>query len=88
MHYTPTVTYPYLHQQLYRNYGDSRYFPFLPFVVGGLAGLAVAPLFYRPHYPPYPYQPFPAPYPGYGPYYGAGGGGYPGQEMINIYQGR
>ncbi|WP_442858756.1 hypothetical protein [Bacillus sp. KH172YL63] len=78
--------------------GDQRFFPFffgLPFLAGGLAGLAISPLlFNRPCYGPACYPPYP-PYGGY-PY----PGGYPQQpynstnyqsipqnltENINIY---
>ncbi|WP_243354503.1 hypothetical protein [Bacillus litorisediminis] len=77
----PQFVYPSFH----RSQHDTRFFPFFPFVLGGLAGLAVAPFFYRPYYPPYPYPPvYPPAYPAYGPYYG-GVGGYPVQETINIY---
>ena len=71
----PQLVYPTFH----RSQQDTRFFPFFPFVLGGLAGLAVAPFFYRPYYPPYPYpQVYPAPYPAaYGPYYYGGLGGYP-----------
>jgi hypothetical protein len=90
--------YPYYLPTYHRQY-DQRFFGFgfLPFVAGGLAGLAISPfLFNRPccppfYYPPYgPYQsypPYPTPY-GYGgnlPYpspYGFGGGG---PENINIF---
>ena len=42
---------------------DDRFVPFLaPFLLGGIGGLAVAPLFARPPYPvPYP-APYPVPY--------------------------
>lgn len=77
MHYAPYSMNPYMNSHLYRNQKDTRFFPFLPFVVGGLAGLAVAPFFYRPYYPPFAYQPYyPAPYYPPTPYYG-GAGGYP-----------
>ncbi|MGR3763665.1 hypothetical protein [Rossellomorea sp. NS-SX7] len=76
---------------------DQRFFPFfgLPFIAGGLAGLAISPfLFNRPCCPPY-YPPYP-PYGGYGgaPYGGYGGAPYGGSnapspynvtENINIY---
>ncbi|MFC0522226.1 hypothetical protein ACFFGV_01310 [Pontibacillus salicampi] len=60
---------------------DERFFPgpFFPFVLGGLAGLAVSPFFFRPPYP-YPCYGYPCG-PGYGPGpgpYGGPGGGYGG----------
>lgn len=65
--YAPYRSYPY-----YREYqGDQRFFPFfgLPFLAGGLAGLAISPLlFNRPCYGPGPCYPPPYPGPGYGPY--------------------
>ncbi|WP_175986305.1 hypothetical protein [Bacillus sp. Marseille-Q1617] len=75
---------------------DQRFFPFfgLPFIAGGLAGLAISPfLFNRPCCPPYypPYPPY-GPYGAYGAYGGApyGGNGYAPTpynvtENINIY---
>lgn len=91
MQYAPHLIHPHgSFQPQFRNQQDSRFFPFFPFVLGGLAGLAAAPLFYRPpyYYPPYP-APYPMPYPAYQPYgsyYGTGG--YPIQETINIYPNR
>ncbi|MEL3973089.1 hypothetical protein AAEO50_12455 [Rossellomorea oryzaecorticis] len=71
---------------------DQRFFPFfgLPFLAGGLAGLAISPfLFNRPccpqYYPPYP------PFSPYGPYGGVPYGNsyapspYNVTENINIY---
>ncbi|PLT28920.1 hypothetical protein [Peribacillus deserti] len=54
----------YVHN--YRNGGDERFFPLLPFV----AGLAVGPLlfsrpYYYPPYPVYPGYPPPVPFPYY-----------------------
>ncbi|WP_205685188.1 hypothetical protein [Peribacillus acanthi] len=48
---------------------DQRFFPFLPFIAGGLAGLAISPFFFnRPCCGPYgPYPMYPG-YPGYPPY--------------------
>jgi hypothetical protein len=62
---------------------DQRVFPFfgLPFLAGGLAGLAISPfLFNRPCCPPY-YPPYPA----YGPYGGAPYGPYGGAPYGNSY---
>ena len=58
--------YPYRSYPPYRG-GDQRFFPFfgLPFLAGGLAGLAISPLlFNRPCYGPACYPPYP-PYGGY-----------------------
>lgn len=50
------------------NQDGDRVFPFLaPFLLGGVAGAAIAPAFYRPYpvpygpvpYGPYPYRPYP-----------------------------
>ncbi|WP_332307828.1 hypothetical protein [Pontibacillus litoralis] len=61
---------------------NQRFFggPFLPFALGGLAGLAISPFFYRPPYPCYGYPCGPRPYYGPYPYGGPGYGGsyYPG----------
>ena len=87
--------YPYRSYSPYRG-GDQRFFPFfgLPFLAGGLAGLAISPLlFNRPCYGPAcyppPYPPYGGyPYPGYGQPYGVNN--YPSSpynvtENINIY---
>ncbi|MFJ7976222.1 hypothetical protein ACIQZI_11075 [Peribacillus sp. NPDC096379] len=63
-----------------RNGQDERFFPFLlPFVVGGVAGLATGSLLFNnrpPYYLPYPPPaPYPYPYPPYNPYQG-----YPGYQ--------
>ncbi len=86
--------YPHMPYQpnMYVRNGDERFLPFfgLPFLAGGLAGLAVAPFFFnRPYYPPYPpyppyYQPYgptPVPYGGYAQSYSP----YNVTENINIY---
>ncbi len=74
---------------------NQRFFPFfgLPFLAGGLAGLAISPFFfnrpfYGPYYPPYPpYPPYgygpPPAYSPYGPNYQ--GSPNPVTENINIY---
>ncbi|WP_246289132.1 hypothetical protein [Bacillus haikouensis] len=73
-----------------RGYRDQRFFPFfgLPFLAGGLAGLAISPFLFNrpccgPYYPPYP------PYPAYGPYGGSPYGNSPSPynvtENINVY---
>jgi hypothetical protein len=93
--------FPYYHPGVgYRGGENQRFFPFfgfLPFIAGGLAGLAVSPFFFnRPYYPPPYYPPYPVnPYQGYGPYqqYGSpyAGSSYQGTtpynmtENINIY---
>ncbi|MBN8191653.1 hypothetical protein JI667_05755 [Bacillus sp. NTK074B] len=74
--------YPYRGYPPYRG-EDQRFFPFfgLPFLAGGLAGLAISPfLFNRPCYGPACYPPYP-PYGGY-PY----PGGYPQPYGVNNYQ--
>ncbi|WP_412103415.1 hypothetical protein [Rossellomorea aquimaris] len=56
---------------------DQRFFPFfgLPFLAGGLAGLAISPLLFN--RPCYGYGCGYPPYPPYGPYGGAPYGGAP-----------
>ncbi|WP_163103356.1 hypothetical protein [Peribacillus alkalitolerans] len=73
-YYIPYQMYPEyfrnqnIYDQSFVNPHDQRFFPFLPFIAGGLAGLAISPFFFnRPCCGPY------GPYPGYG-----GFGGYPG----------
>jgi hypothetical protein len=60
----------YRNYNMYGHQGDSRIFGGFaaPFLLGGLAGAALMPAFYRPYpyYPPYP--PYP-PYPYFGPRY-------------------
>ncbi|MBP3040890.1 hypothetical protein J9303_15490 [Bacillaceae bacterium Marseille-Q3522] len=74
----------------YRNLQNERFigFGWLPFLTGGVLGLAAAPFFYRPYYYPPPYPvPYPAPYQQpyypYSQYYGTNP--YIGTENINIY---
>ncbi len=78
--------------------GDQRFFPFfgLPFLAGGLAGLAISPFLFNrpwygpgPYYPPYPaYPPYgPSPYNGYSTPYGVNyqNPPYNVTENINVY---
>lgn len=69
----------YNNQFMYNNIpnnGDRIFFPFFPFLLGGLAGGAIVgasrprPVFVN---SPTPYPPYPQPYPPYRPY---GPGGY------------
>jgi hypothetical protein len=87
------IPHNYYHYPAMRGYRDQRFFPFfgLPFLAGGLAGLAISPFLFNrpccgPYYPPYP------PYPAYGPYGGSPYGNnsyapspYNVTENINIY---
>ncbi|MGD6958088.1 hypothetical protein ACQCWA_09525 [Rossellomorea aquimaris] len=86
--------YPYHGYPQFRR-GDQRFFPFfgLPFIAGGLAGLAISPfLFNRPCYGPAcypPYSPYGGyPYPAYPQPYGGSNiqsSPYNFTENINIY---